>query len=59
MSPVEFKNICDIINLQINNGEPAMKKLYSSKNYKYYTMLRQILYDLKLTDKDYFNRKDL
>lgn len=53
MSPVELKNICDIIILQINNGEPAMKKLYSSKNYKYYTMLRQILYDLKLTDKDY------
>ena len=31
-----------------------MKRIYSKKHFKYYTMLKQILYDLELVDKNYW-----
>ena len=31
-----------------------MKRIYSKKHFKYYTMLKQILYDLELVDKDFW-----
>ena len=31
-----------------------MKRIISEKDFKYYTMLKQVLYDLKLADKEYW-----
>ena len=31
-----------------------MKRIYSKRNFKYYTMLKQILHDLELVDKNYW-----